>query len=441
MTVPRDDGRPWARAHASVAVAAGGAALVLLGVAAGRADVAVVGVAPLVAVLWDWSRRPRGEVGISLVQPVQQPEPGEMVVHAGINAPDDAPAALLAVRRGRTPAVVTLVRLEHGRRVVRVRVRTVRTGPQELATAEALALGAGGASLAEAADPVEVRTVVLPGTPRLGEVPLPPRLRGLSGAHESRRAGEGGGLRDVHPYSSGDRMRRIDWRTTARRSPQLRELYVRREHALAEAAVVLVVDSRDDVGPDPLTWRGSNLPDPLEATSLDLARTAAAALAQAYLGQGDRVGLDDLGVLRRPLPPGAGRRQLDRVRHALAVTQPGIDQRARARAPQVPSGALVVLFSTFLDDEPVEVAAHWQRIGHRIVAVDVLPDLRTRHLDGRERLALRLVSLAREDRLAALADLGIDLVSWRDSPVTALTLARRRGAPGRGRTVASAAHR
>lgn len=437
MTVPSV---PWVRARAAVAAAAGGAALVLLGVAAGRADVAVIGVAPLVAALWDWSRRPRGAVGIALAQPVEQPEPGQMVVHATVDAPADAPAALLAVRRGRTPAVVTLVRLEDGHRAVRVRVRTVRTGPQELATAEALALGEGGGSIAEAADPVDVRTVVLPGTPRLGEVPLPPRLRGLSGAHESRRAGEGGGLRDVHPYTSGDRMRRIDWRTTARRSPQLRELYVRREHALAEAAVVLVVDSRDDVGPDPLTWRGSNLPDPLEATSLDLARTAAAALAQTYLGQGDRVGLDDLGVRRRPLPPGAGRRQLDRVRHALAVTEPGVDQQVRARAPQLPSGALVVLFSTFLDDEPVEVAAHWQRVGHRVVVVDVLPDLRTRHLDGRERLALRLVSLAREDRLAALADLGVDLVTWREAPSAALALARRRGAPGR-RTFASAVPR
>ena len=90
------------------------------------------------------------------------------------------------------------------------------------------------------------------------------------------------------------------------------------------------------------------------------------------------MGLDDLGVVRRPLPPGGGRRQLDRIRHALALTHPEGEPLRRLRPPQIPSGALVLLFSTFLDDEAAQVAAVWRRAGHRVVAVDVLPTVRER---------------------------------------------------------------
>jgi uncharacterized protein (DUF58 family) len=138
------------------------------------------------------------------------------------------------------------------------------------------------------------------------------------------------------------------------------------------------------------------------------------------------VGLDDLGAVRRPLPPGGGRRQLDRIRHALALTRPEGDPLRRLRAPQIPSGALVMLFSTFLDDEAALVASVWRRAGHRVVAVDVLPTLRERHLGDRERLAMRMIRMAREDRLAELADLDVELVTWRESPHVALaSLARR----------------
>ncbi|WP_230684929.1 hypothetical protein [Cellulomonas sp. JZ18] len=100
----------------------------------------------------------------------------------------------------------------------------------------------------------------------------------------------------------------------------------------------------------------------------------------------------------------------------------------------MPSGALVVLFSTFLDDEAVVVAEQWRRAGHRVVAVDVLPRVRTAHLGQRERLALRIVQIARTDRLAALADHDVELVTWRDAPAVALrTLARRsQRRPGAG---------
>ncbi len=414
--------------------AAACAVLLLVGAFAGRPDAAVLGAGPLVAAAWHVLRRPTGPVRATLARGEDDvPGAGRLTGTLAVAVPPGAVAASVDVLRHHRPVTDVLVAVRGTRRLA-VETRTVRTGPQEVATAHVQGVGPGAASVADPTRPVTRRTVVLPPAGALPDVPLPPRLRGLTGAHPSPRPGEGGDLRDVHPWAPGDRLRRIDWRVTARRAPDLRELWVRREHALAEAVVVLVVDSRDDVGPDPITWRGSQPPRPQDATSLDRARQAASAVARAFLDRGDRVGLDDLGVRRRPLPPGGGRRQLDRIRHALALTHPEGEPATRLRPPRVPSGALVVLFSTFLDDEAAVVAEQWRRAGHRVLAVDVLPHVRTAHLGAREHLALRIVQVARADRLAALADHDVELVTWREAPAVALqTLARRaQRRPGAG---------
>ncbi|WP_426593628.1 DUF58 domain-containing protein [Cellulomonas sp. McL0617] len=413
----------WSRSRTTLVGVVVGLGLVVVGAFAGRPDVAVLGAAPVVAGFWDWRRRPSTDPAVHVEASTQIPVPGTLRVEAVVASP--GPIALVGVRRGLRDVAEVLVAVDGSRRLP-VTVHTVRTGPQEVAVVDAQGVGPGAASVSEPSEPSSRTALVLPAPRPLGDLPLPPRLRGLTGAHESRRPGEGGGLRDVHPYAPGDRLRRIDWRVTARRAPDLHELYVRREHALAEAVVVLVVDSRDEVGPDPMTWRGSTAPRPQDPTSLDLARQAAASVASGFLGQGDRVGLDDLGMVRRPLPPGGGRRQLSRIRHALALTHPEGEPLRRLRPPRIPSGALVWLFSTFLDDEAAVVATTWRRAGHRVVAVDVLPTLRDVHLAERERLALRLLRIAREDRLAGLADQDVELVAWRDAPSVALAgLARR----------------
>ncbi|HEY0118936.1 MAG TPA: DUF58 domain-containing protein [Cellulomonas sp.] len=455
---PRDDeGRPrdgaggrWHVTAAASGIVVVGAILLVLGAFTGRADVALVGALPLVAGAWDALRRPAGEVRLWLTKSAAPAGEGALRALLSIDSPAGTVAVAVGIHRDGLPAADVLVAVppspapsassaspaspDRTVRQVPLVVRTVRTGPQEVATVEAQGVGSGGASVSDAAGPVRRDTLVLPSPSPLSDVPLPARLRGLTGAHGSRRPGEGGDLRDVHPFHPGDRLRRIDWRVTARRSPDLGELYVRGEHSLAEASVMLVVDSRDDVGPDPRTWAGAQPVRPDDATSLDVARRAAASVARAFLSGGDRVGLDDLGVLRRPLPPGGGRGQLDRITHALALTKPEGASRHRVRSPRLPSGALVMVFSTFLDDEPTEAAAAWRRIGHRVVAVDTLPRLRTAHLSGRAAAAARLVLVSREDRLADLQDLDVEVVTWRDDPATALaTLARRdRRRPGAG---------
>jgi uncharacterized protein (DUF58 family) len=295
-------------------------------------------------------------------------------------------------------------------------------------------------SLPASAGPVKV--TVLPGVRPLGQLPLPSRLQGLTGPHGSQRPGDGGDLRDINEFVPGDRLRRIDWRVSARRSAavgdarQLSQLYVRRTFAMADATVMLVLDSRDDVGPDVSTWGDAASVRQDEATSLDIAREAAASLARRYLDAGDRVGLEDLGRLRRPVPPAGGRQQLHRLVRGLALAQPEGEPKRRKRAPRLPSGALILVFSTFLDDDAAQLAQLWRRSGHRVVAVDVLPRISDRLLADRVLTASRIIRMERGDRLLSLARTGVEVVHWEGDPdgngspdaveVTLSALARQR---------------
>ncbi|MCU1430972.1 MAG: hypothetical protein JWP95_77, partial [Actinotalea sp.] len=367
----------------------------------------------------------------------QQPV-AELTARVSLAAPPGTEAVRLRISRSGHASAEALVDVPFTRDIA-IAATSVRTGPQELFRVEHQGIGPGMHLTGPTGTAEAERVLVLPRARPVPALPLPLRLRGLSGQHESRRLGDGGGLRDIHPFQAGDTLRRIDWRVTARRSPQLEELYVRRTLALAEAVVTVVVDSRDDVGPDPATWSGVRASRPDDATSLDLARQAAATIAQGYLAVGDRVGVEDLGVRRRGLRAGTGRRQLDRIVQQLALLRPEGDPTARVRPPQVPAGSLVYVLSTFLDPEAAELARVWRRTGHRVVAIDVLPPFREEGLDARERLALRFVRIEREDRLAEVAAAGADVVRWADPDAAAMhfgrlaRLSHRRPGPGAGR--------
>ena len=388
-----------------------GLLLVLAGVLSGRPEAALLAL-PLVLVgarsmlgVDPPSSLPEADVRLADV-----PTPGRVTATVILEAPPQA--EWLRLRFSRSGHDDRELLLTARIAPLRVAARSVRTGPQELMGVDIQGIGVGGLVCGEAVRVPAVRVVVPSTDRRIAGVPVPPQLRGHTGQHTSRRSGDSGDFRDLHHFTSGDTLRRVDWKVTARMSPDLDTLWVRRTAALAEAYVVIMVDSRDDLGPDPQTWSGAGEVRPDDRTSLDLARSAAASLARAYIAAGDRVGVEDLGSLRYPMHPGAGRRHLERVGRWLSTVRPyGIPQ-PLVRPPRVPAGALVVVVSTFMDAEAADLAALWSRAGHRVLAVDVLPPLRRAHLDRRERLALRLVAIEREDRLAALAASGAELVGW-----------------------------
>ena len=432
----RAQGTPWARDGAVVWTLAAGVLLLAAGALSGRADVMLLGLAPVATALWSVRTRPLGSVWVDVVPPSSAPGvagPDRLVTEVHLASPPGTEAVRVRFARVGHTSVEALVDVPLTRSLT-VRAGSVRTGYQDLVHVDAQGVAGSGALTAPVVRSAGEQVLVLPNAHALAALPLPLRLRGLTGQHGSRRPGDGGGLRDVHPFQPGDDPRRVDWKVTARRSPRLEELYVRRTLALAEASVTLVMDSRDDVGPDPGTWSGMRPVHPGDQTSLDVARAAAATVAQAYLTAGDRVGVEDLGVRRRALRAGAGRRHLDRVLHQLALIRPEGEPARRVRPPHIPSGSLVYLFSTFLDQEAATLAQVWRRQGHRVVAVDTLPQARMGALDTRHWLALRIVHVEREDRLAEVAASGAELIRWgdRDADATLQQMARQAHRRGSG---------
>lgn len=121
------------------------------------------------------------------------------------------------------------------------------------------------------------------------------RLSETFGEHSSGRKGPGITFAELRPYASGDTLRRIDWKATARFSyPHVREFEIEGSWQLA-----LLVDCRASMGDGP---DGE--------TKLDYARQVALALADGASDASDPVGLytvDDRSfTVRKPLTSRSG---------------------------------------------------------------------------------------------------------------------------------------
>ncbi|HEX6326796.1 MAG TPA: DUF58 domain-containing protein [Jiangellaceae bacterium] len=256
---------------------------------------------------------------------------------------------------------------------------------------------------------------------RTADVPeLPARSAGQVGAHRTRRPGDGSELLDVREFRPGDRVRRIDWRVSARRGV----LHVRHTAIDADADLVICLDTRYDLTPDVMGWhdRSSGAG---QGGSLGVAIGAATTLAASYLRLGDRVGLVDLAVPYRGVQPGTGVRQLMRIRWHLAGIVPDAQlRRRRFDEGSVPRGAAVVVLSPYIDDQIDPLVGTLARTHRDVLAIDVLPETLTMPTDRAELAAARLVLAERTDRLAALARRGVLVARW-DPGLIGLLMRRR----------------
>ena len=404
-----------------------GAVALGLGLAVGRADVAVLGV-PLLA-----------GVALALLASPHRAGTGPAVEAAPPGTVDQGARVRLALRLVAPGAELVAVRLPAARRVplgetvlvrggereLGVRVHVTGRGRVVLARPDWLAFTADGLTAVGPVAGQEAVALSLPAADRIPPGPLPPRPAGFAGAHRTRRPGEGSELVDVRVFQPGDRLRRVDWRVSARRSPGLQELYVRRTHADADADVLLYVDTRVDVGTDAALWAVPPGRDaagtPLPGSSLDLAVRAATSLAAAQLRLGDRVGLVDLANRRAWLRPGSGRRQLLALRVRLATMRSNPNAPTVVLRPErLPRGAVVVLFSPLLDDAVAELGAGAAHAGAGVLCIDVLPDPivpdRTVEFGARALDVVRAEHAARRERLVAA---GVPVLRWDPAAVSA----------------------
>ncbi|MGI8615126.1 MAG: DUF58 domain-containing protein [Nocardioidaceae bacterium] len=187
----------------------------------------------------------------------------------------------------------------------------------------------------------------------------PPQLLARTGTHTSRGRGAGMEFAELRPYASGDPLRHVDWKSSARTG----ELMVSQRHREQSADVVLFVDHIHD--------RRSRA---IDEVLLDKAVLGAASLARAYLAAGDRVGVVMFGSSTRWLPPGQGKVHEQRLLDSLVLppaTSSDLDpDLVRVPGRVLPPRAIVFCFSPLLEERMLGAIARLAERGHRLVVVD-----------------------------------------------------------------------
>ncbi|MGZ4412557.1 MAG: DUF58 domain-containing protein [Gaiellaceae bacterium] len=294
-----------------------------------------------------------------------------------------------------------LLRLEPGReRVLSVRLVAARWGIHRLGGSTARTGDRASVRLRDLRTEPDSLMRVYPRPQRLQSLIRPLETQPFAGNRVARAKGEGIEFADVRPYAPGDRVRRINWRESARRQT----LHVNQQHPERNGDVILFLDSFTEA--------------PGRAGStLDLAVRAAASLADHYLGERDRVGLVSWGGLMRWLVPAAGTIQLYRIVEALLQTEivfshywRDIDVLpARSLTPQ----ALIIAISPLLDERGMNAMLDLRGRGFDLVLVDVSPLVaRDEPLKAPDRRALRLWQLWREALHYRYERLGVATVVW-----------------------------
>jgi uncharacterized protein (DUF58 family) len=238
----------------------------------------------------------------------------------------------------------------------------------------------------------------------------PLRTQVFAGNQVAREKGDGIEFADLRPFVAGDRVRRINWRASARRG----ELWVNDLHPERNADVVLLLDSFAEA-------RNA------DESTLDRAVRAAFALAAKHLEERDRVGLVSFGGLLNWLLPGMGERQLYRIVDALLESEVvlnyawrGVDLMPRRT---LPPQALVLCLTPLLDERGAAALLDLRARGFDLAVVEISPlDLVEPGRSEAERLAYRIWRLRRDAVRSRLLRSGIPIALWDDERPLAVAL-------------------
>jgi uncharacterized protein (DUF58 family) len=243
------------------------------------------------------------------------------------------------------------------------------------------------------------------------------------GSIPSRLGGSGTNFFGVREYHSGDSLRRLDWRLTARHP---RKFYTKEFEQEEIAEIGLLLDARQSselrIGEDSL---------------FEACVGATASLAEMFLHQGHRVGLLVIGQTMLNAFPGYGKTQLHRIMGCL--TKVKIEAEGRMLSLDFspihifPSHALIIVIGSITSvDWPL-----FQRLrayGYQVLLVSPDPiDFASPILsqDAINCLAVRAARLERRLRLNDIAHLKIPVIDWQVGqplfPLVRNALTRSRG--------------
>jgi uncharacterized protein (DUF58 family) len=263
---------------------------------------------------------------------------------------------------------------------------------------------------------------VFPPVTRLRHVTIRPRrTKVYAGTIPARAGGSGTDFFGVREYHPGDPPRTINWRASAHSMDALYSNEFQQERV---ADVGIVLDGRLRANE---FARGHSL--------FEHSVQAAAALSDALLGQGNRVGLLVYALYLRWTFPGYGKVQRERILHSLAHAKPGgsevFSDLANIPTRLFPVESQIILISPLLEDDLmplVRLRAH----GYQVLVVSPDPvkfelSYLTRNRDVE--LAARVVQLERRLLLQKVQRAGVQVLDWDVSEPFDQVVKRKLGRP------------
>lgn len=254
--------------------------------------------------------------------------------------------------------------------------------------------------------PAPGRIFVQPRVQRMGRVNIRPRsTRVYAGFIPARKGGSGVEFFGVREYQQGDPLRWINWRASARHQQALFINQFEQER-VADVGIILDTRRRSEV------YAGG-------ASLFEYAVNAAAALADSFLNDGNRVGVLLYGTQLDWTLSGYGKIQRERILQSLARAEPGESQvfEKLDNLPKrlLPANSQIVFISPLhADDIPVLIHLRAQGYALLVISPDAVAFERAA-LDPADefvQLAARLAHIERALRLHKLTQAGVQVLDW-----------------------------
>jgi uncharacterized protein (DUF58 family) len=249
------------------------------------------------------------------------------------------------------------------------------------------------------------RLFIFPEFRRLKHVSIRPRrTRVYAGSIPARVGGSGIEFFGVREYQFGDSPRTINWRVSARNDENLYSNEYQQER-VADVGVVLDARTRTN-----LFHRDKSI--------FEHSVTATAALSDAFLNQGNRVGLLVYGAYLGWTLPGYGKIQRERIMNALSHAEVGVSSvfaGLEHLSPRMfPSESQIVLVSSLVNDD-LNILIHLRGRGYQIMVISPDPvkfEIGCLQPSSQVDLAARVIRLERDLLIRRLERAGIQVIEW-----------------------------
>lgn len=273
--------------------------------------------------------------------------------------------------------------------------------------------------------PASAMVQVRPQIKKFKAIPFRPHSTLHSpGSIPARLGGSGTDFFGVREYHSGDSLRWLDWRLTARHP---RKFFTKEFEQEEIAEIGLILDARQST--ELRVGKESLFESSLGAT---------ASLAEMFLHQGHRVGLFVFGETMLKVFPGYGKVQLHRIMGCLSKAHVGLGNRMSAPLGYIPirmfpSRALLIIISPLVSADR-HLFLRLRAYGYHALLVSPDPidfAYPTLAQDATTRLAIRTARLERRLRLNDISQMQIPVIDWQIGqplfPLLRNALTRSRG--------------